>query len=85
MSVKLTSEAERERVANRARPTWELLRTLSIVEAVHFARDNGWGENKVQVKAEHKASDVIEFVVEPYEGCNCPALLHYEDYYGTED
>lgn len=86
MSVKLTQEAENDRVANaqrlRAAQTWEYLRTTSLVEAVHFARDNGWKNKKVQVKAYPINDMEIEFFVEPYEkNCHCPNLLKYSDYF----
>lgn len=86
MSVQLTSEAEKERIRNKSKPTWGLFRGVSIVEALHFARDNGWAEKKVQVKVERIGADIVEYVVEPFErDCKCPSLLRYEDYFGVED
>lgn len=85
MSVQFTADAEKERMQNKPKPTWELFRSVSIVQAIHFARDNGWAEKKVQVKFERKGTDIIEYVVEPFEkDCNCPSILRYKDYYGTE-
>lgn len=79
-SIKLTSDAERERVANAHRlrkSKWELLKTFSLVEAVRYARDNGWKEKKVQVRREGE-----EFFVEPFErDCRCPHILKYSDYF----
>lgn len=86
MSVKFTQDAERERVANlakiRASKSWELLRTVSLVEAVRFARDHGWAEKKVQVKAIPLNDSEVEYHVEPFEkDCRCPNLLRYADYF----
>lgn len=90
MSVKLTGEAEKERISNaahaRTKPTWEHFRTLSIVEAVHKARDMGWAEKAVQVRTEQIKSDQFEFIIEPYEeGCGCRGLLKYSNFFGSED
>lgn len=90
MSVQLTSEAEKDRLAKaieqRTKPTWEHFRTLSIVEAVHKARDMGWAEKKVQVRIEQIKSDQFEFIIEPYEeGCGCHGLLKYSNFFGSED
>lgn len=86
MSVKLTGEAEAERIKAQKMPTWELYRGVSIVKALRTARDLGWSTNQVQVRIERKSKDVIEYLVEPYEeGCSCRGLLKYKDYYGTEE
>lgn len=86
MSVQLTGEAEKERLANRKLPKWGLLNTFSIVEAVHFARENGWKEKKVQVRVEIQGDDIVEYIVEPYEeGCTCRGLLKYKDYFEPEE
>ena len=86
MPVRFTSEVEQERIKNKPQPKkWELFRSSSIAAAVRFARDNGWAEKKVQVRVEITRDNVVEYSVEPYEECNCPALLKYEDYYGEEN
>lgn len=86
MSVKLTVEAEKERLQKRTLPTWELYRGVSIVKAVRTAREMGWAKKEVQVRVERLGTDIVEYVVEPYEeGCSCRGLLKYEDYYGTEE
>ena len=86
MFVKLTGEAEKERLQKRTLPTWELYRGTSIVKAVRTARDMGWGKKEVQVRVERLGTDIVEYVVEPYEeGCSCRGLLKYVDYYETED
>jgi len=86
MSVKLTGEAERERIQNKVLPKWGLYSDTSIVKALHFARANGWAEKKVQVRLEKHGEDIVEYIVEPYEkGCGCRGLLKYRDYFGTEE
>jgi len=91
--VLFTSEAEKARQAYmqgrreakpQRKPQWELSNTTSLAQAVHFARDNGWKDKKVQVKA-YRINDVeFEYMVEPFEkDCKCPNLLHYEDYFDT--
>jgi hypothetical protein len=86
MGVKLTQQAERERVETnqqKQKGKYEYLSTTSIVEAVRFARDNGWGDKKVQVRREYGADALWHFYVEPHEpGCGCKNLLRYKDYYG---
>lgn len=88
MSVMFTAEAEKRRQRllqeGRARKStrYELLITTNIVQALHYARDHGWGENKVQVKAYRRESDTFEYAVEPYEDdCRCPNLLRFADYF----
>lgn len=86
MSVRFSNEVEQERIKNRAQPKrWELFRSPSIVAAVHFARDNGWAEKKVQVRVETNIYNVVEYSVEPFDDCKCPAVLRYESYYGSEE
>lgn len=83
MSVELSHIAEAKR-NNRVReiPTWGLLNSTSLVEALHFAKDNGWFEGRVQVRSEKTHSDVITYYVEPYEeGCGCSGILRYADYF----
>jgi hypothetical protein len=89
MPVKLTKDAERERAQRemeaRGKPKYEYLKTTSIVQAVRYARDNGWEHNKVQVRREYGDDALWYFYVEPYEpGCGCKSLLRYKDYYGPE-
>jgi hypothetical protein len=87
MGVIFTQEAEKRRLAamrerNAKKPKWELLKTFSLVEATHFARDHGWGDKKVQVKAYRINDEEFEYAVEPFEqGCRCPNLLKYEEYF----
>ena len=85
MGVQFTQDAERERnQKERERRTakWELLTTTSIVKALHFARDNGWYEKKVQVRATRNEHDNYEYSVEPWEkDCTCPDILKYSDYF----
>ena len=86
--VVFTQEAEERRqqaiMEKRAKkPKFELLITPSLVEAVHFARDNGWEDKKVQVKAYRINAEEFDYAVEPWEkDCKCPNLLKYEDYFG---
>jgi len=84
MTVRFSNEVEQELKRNKPQPKkWELFRSHSIVQAIHFARDNGWAEKKVQVKVERLDMGVVEYVVEPFEkDCKCPAVLRYEAYYG---
>ncbi len=83
MRVLLTGDAERIRNANKKPPkTWEHLITENLVEAVHTARDLGWGQKKVQVKAIRTGEDIYTYFVEPFEGdCRCPGILKYSDYF----
>lgn len=86
MSVMFTAEAEKRRQKaaqkRRAALTWELLKTFSLAEAAHFARENGWKEKKVQVRAVYSSGSETEYYVEPYEtNCSCPNILKYSDYF----
>jgi hypothetical protein len=83
MDIRLTSEVEKERNAQPKQPSpWEHLKTESLVEAVHKARDMGWRERKVQVRAEQTGPEAFNYYVEPYEkGCGCRGLLKYNDYF----
>lgn len=86
MKVELTSQAETRRnietKKQRESKSWSIFKSVSLVEAAHKARDVGWKDNKVQVRAERIAEDVIEYHVEPYEkGCGCKGMLRYEDYF----
>lgn len=82
MSVKLTSEAEKERVANRPKPTWGLYSGTSLPDVLHRAKDMGWFEGKVQVRAEQTASDMVTYIIEPHEkNCHCPSILRYADFF----
>lgn len=81
MSVELSHTAEAKRAKSKV-PTWGLLSSTSLPRALHFARDNGWFEGKVQVRGEQTASDVITYIVEPFEKeCGCPNILRYADYF----
>lgn len=89
MGVIFTAEAEKRRVeaAQNRRAVhaakWELLTTTSLAEATHFARDNGWAEKKVQVRALRIGADEFEYNVEPFEkDCKCPNILKYNDFFG---
>ncbi len=82
--IETTQEAEIKRVRQRVRPLpeWGLLTTTSIVSAVHFARDNGWKDKKVQVRVEKTADDMVQYYVEPFEkDCSCPNILRYGDFF----
>ena len=85
MSVRFTSEVEKERMANLNRMddrAWEYFKTTSLVKAARAAREMGWKENEVQVKGTQIAEDVVEYSVEPYEkDCGCPGLLKYSDFF----
>lgn len=86
MSIKLTGEAEKERLRNRSLPKWGLFSSISLVKALHFARDNGWADKKVQVRFEKIGTDIVNYIVEPYEeGCSCRSLLRYSDYFEMEE
>lgn len=93
MSVKVTGEVEAQRIAqqmaNRKHPlqpnSWELFRSMSLVETLRKANELGWKDKKVQVRAETYVYGT-EYAIEPWEkDCNCPSILKYEDYYGLED
>jgi hypothetical protein len=90
--VLFTAEAEKARQAYAqgkriakptTKPQYELLNTVSLVEAVHFAQKNGWKDKKVQVKSFRINDTEMEYIVEPFEtDCKCPNLLRYDDYFG---
>lgn len=76
MKIELTSEYEKSR-----KSTWEFLITSNLVEAARFARDNGWKEQKVQLRVENKMGE-NHYYVEPYEeGCGCRGILKYGDFF----
>lgn len=82
MSVKLSHEAEKERIAAIEKPTWSLFESTSLVEALHFAKEHGWFKSEVQVRQENRGKDYAWFIVEPYEeGCSCRGILRYSDYF----
>lgn len=84
MGVRFTRDAEIERVAKNKearKNKWEYLITHSIVEAVRYARDNGWENKKVQVRQISEE----EWAVEPFEkDCGCPNILAFDDYFIRE-
>jgi hypothetical protein len=85
MKVQFTKDAEKERIAKesaRRGATWEILKTTNLVEALHTARDMGWKEDKVQVRAERVDETTQVYYVEPYEkGCGCRGILKYKYYF----
>jgi hypothetical protein len=90
MTVKFSAEVEKEEIERRDKPDdkpkWELYRSASLVLVVHWARANGWADNKVQVKRDIIAKNMVDYVVEPYEeGCRCHNLLSYDDFFLRED
>lgn len=83
MGVKFTQDAEVDRVRDgfSSIPSWGLMSSTSLVQALHFARKNGWKEKTVQVRTEMIGTDLTYFV-EPFErDCNCPNILKYADYF----
>jgi len=62
---------------------WAIFTSYSIVETVHKARDMGWAEKKVQVRAEEDyATGIRTYSIEPFEKeCKCPSILIYDDYF----
>src|ERR1044071_916710 len=89
MNIKFSAEVEKEEQELRRKmheekkkPSWEVFRSGSIVEAVHKARELGWADKKVQVRKDVIAKDTIDYVIEPYEeGCRCRNVLHYDDFF----
>lgn len=86
MSVEFTKDYEAKRVENeqkkRESRSWDLFNTNSLVKAVRFAKENGWAENKVQVR-EERHTDYSTYYVEPFESnCGCKGILRYSDFYG---
>lgn len=85
MPVKFTKDVEQERALRnhkRRQSTWEILKTTSLVEALHKARDLGWKDNRVQVRFERLDESSEMYYVEPYEqGCGCRGILKYKDYF----
>lgn len=81
MVVEFTQDAEVRRV-EKERTNWELFSSTSLVHALHKARDLGWKDKKIQVRVEHVASDMLNYIIEPFErDCNCPSMLRYSDYF----
>lgn len=83
IKIKTTQEAENERVAQEkmTRPTFELLKTTSLVRALRFAKEHGWKEKKIQVRSEQDGGRET-FYVEPFEkDCSCPNILKYSEYF----
>lgn len=86
MSVEFGQDSEVRRVQDeqqrRAKSSWQLLETYSLVKAVRYAKENGWEERKVQVRPEETTTGTV-YYVEPYEeGCGCRGLLSFHDFYG---
>lgn len=79
---KRRTEAIQEKRAKHAK-SWEYLKTFSEAEAVRTAKDMGWEQKKVQVRATRANKDEWEYTVEPFErDCKCPNILKYVDYFG---
>jgi len=82
MGVKFTQEAEVDRIAAEKKPSWELFSSSSLVKSLHEARRLGWEQKKVQVRVEILGTDMVNYIVEPFErDCNCPGILKYRDYF----
>lgn len=84
MGIMFTRDAEKRRNEEaQEHRKWEYLTTTSIVEALHYAVDNGWEEKRVQVRAIKLGDDFVEYTIEPFEkDCGCPGILKYDDYFG---
>lgn len=90
MKVQLSKDVEKSRISKwsdirkrltEGRSRWEFLTTTSQVEALHYAKENGWKENKVQVRYTQTVEGYI-FQVEPYEkNCGCKGILKYKDFF----
>jgi len=85
MKVEFTQNAEifriQEQTKTRKAP-WEIYKTSSLVDAVHRARDAGWKEKKIQVRAEQAGEDIFEYYIEPFEkDCGCRGILMYGDFF----
>ncbi len=84
MAVEFTQNAETKRVERlqKSRTKWALFSSSSMVEALRKARDLGWKEKEVQVRVERQGSDMVEYIVEPYEkDCGCPRILKYDEFF----
>ncbi len=57
---------------------WEIASSIDKDYIIELAKLKGWAENKVQVKFFKGMENW--YIIEPYEECNCPSLLRYEDY-----
>ena len=86
--VILTNVREKERIQELQvkregnKESWEFIRTSSLVQALHTAKDMGWKYNKVQVRVEKISDTEREYLVEPYEeGCGCKGILKYNQYF----
>jgi hypothetical protein len=81
MGVEFTQDAEVRRVLE-PKPTWELFSSTSLVQALHKARDMGWKNKEIQVRAEKLGTDRMNYIIEPFErDCECPNILRYSDYF----
>lgn len=59
--------------------SWTLFSSPDIIETLKRAKDMGWEDNKVQVRAYQTTEGFWEFHIEPYEeDCNCSHLIRYD-------
>lgn len=80
MGVRFSKDIEQENL-EKDKTKWEHYAGVSLVNALHQAKEMGWKEKKVQVR--YEVVDGIEtYYVEPYEqGCGCKGMLKYRDYF----
>lgn len=80
MNVEFTKDVESRR--SNSKFTWEIFSSHSLVQTLHRAKELGWKDKKVQVRAERVAEDVVNYIIEPWEkDCSCPSMLRYSDYF----
>jgi len=65
----------------KQRKSWEIFKSVSMVETVRKARDLGWKDKQVQVRI-FQRPEGDEYLIEPYEGeCGCHNILKYDDFF----
>jgi hypothetical protein len=62
------------------KPVWEIFSSTELDITAARAVELGWAENKVQVrKTLH--DDVRYYMIELYDGCDCPMMVKYDSKY----
>jgi hypothetical protein len=72
----------RQRGDGPVKPVWEYFQSEDLFETIDKAKELGWAEKKVQVRANRvPMSAIVMYAIEPYEeDCGCSNILKYEDY-----
>jgi hypothetical protein len=62
------------------KPVWEIFSSTELDITATKAVELGWVENKVQIRRAFQ-EDAWHYIVEPYDGCSCPAIIKYDNKY----